>query len=146
MLLETSVPAVNSALQRARATLRTRLPASRAEWAPSSDPSEAERALLQRYMDATERDDLDGLAEVIGQDARFSMPPEPGVWIGRDAMIASWVEGGFGTEEFGRIRCLATRANMQPAVANYLRRPGEPTTGPWRSTCCASPTGSWRRS
>ncbi len=76
-------------------------------------------------MDATERDDLDGLAEVIGEDARFSMPPEPGVWIGRDAMIAAWVEGGFGTEEFGRIRCLATRANMQPAVANYLRRRGE---------------------
>jgi RNA polymerase sigma-70 factor (ECF subfamily) len=130
VLLETSVPAVNSALQRARATLRTRLPASRAEWAPGSDPSESERALLQRYMDATERDDLDGLAEVIGQDARFSMPPEPGVWIGRDAMIASWVEGGFGTEEFGRIRCLATRANMQPAVANYLRRPGEPDYRP----------------
>jgi RNA polymerase sigma-70 factor, ECF subfamily len=124
-LLETSVPAVNSALQRARATLRTRLPAGRAELAPGSDPSEAERALLQRYMDVTERGDLDGLAEVIGEDARFSMPPEPGVWVGRDVMIAAWVEGGFGTKEFGRIRCLATRANMQPAVAAYLRRPGE---------------------
>jgi len=124
-LLESSVPAVNSALQRARATLKKHLPARRLEWAPGADPSEQERALLQRYVDATERDDVDGLAELMSEDARFSMPPQPGTWQGRDVVVASWVEGGFGTEEFGRLRCLPTRANMQPAVANYLRRPGD---------------------
>lgn len=124
-LLESSVPAVNSALQRARATLKKHLPARRLEWAPGADPNEQERALLQRYVDATERDDVDGLAELMSEDARFSMPPYPGTWQGRDVVVASWVEGGFGTEEFGRLRCLLTRANMQPAVANYLRRPGD---------------------
>ena len=129
-LLETSVPAVNSALQRARATLRARLPAPAREWSPEVDPGEAERALLRRYMDATERDDLDGLAATLSRDARFSMPPEPGVWVGREALVACWAEGGFGTKELGRLRCLATRANMQPAVANYLRRPGAPDHRP----------------
>jgi RNA polymerase sigma-70 factor, ECF subfamily len=125
-LLETSVPAVNSALQRARATLRKRLPPRRLEWAAGAEPSEAERSLLQRYMDASERDDLEALAATLSDDVRFSMPPEPGVWVGRDVVVGSWVEGGFGTEQFGRIRCLLTWANRQPAVANYLRKPGEP--------------------
>jgi RNA polymerase sigma-70 factor (ECF subfamily) len=129
-LLGTSVAAVNSALQRARATMRARLPERRAEWAPGAEPSEAERALLARYMAATERDDPEGLAATLSEDARFTMPPEPGVWVGRETVVASWVEGGFGTDAFGHIRCLATRANMQPAVANYLRKPGEPDHRP----------------
>ena len=91
----------------------------------AAEPTDEERALLERYMEATERDDLEGLAETLGEEARFTMPPEPGVWVGRDVLIASWVEGGFGSEEFGSIRCLLTSANRQPAVANYLRRPGE---------------------
>jgi RNA polymerase sigma-70 factor, ECF subfamily len=124
-LLDTTVPAVNSALQRARATMKMRLPERRAEWAPGADPDDAERALLGRYMEATERDDLEGLAATLSEDARFTMPPEPGVWVGRETVVGSWVEGGFGTAAFGHIRCLLTRANMQPAVANYLRKPGE---------------------
>jgi RNA polymerase sigma-70 factor (ECF subfamily) len=39
--------------------------------------------------------------------------------------VASWVKGGFGSEAFGDLRCVATRANIQPAVANYVRRPGD---------------------
>ncbi len=124
-LLETTVAAVNSALQRARATMRKRMPERRLEPAAAAEPSEEERALLERYMEATERDDLDALAATLGEDARFTMPPEPGVWVGRDVLIASWAEGGFGSEAFGSIRCMLTRANRQPAVANYLRRPGE---------------------
>jgi RNA polymerase sigma-70 factor, ECF subfamily len=129
-LLETSVPAANSALQRARATMRARLPERRAEWAPGAEPSDAERALLARYMTATERDDMEGLAATLSEDVRFTMPPEPGVWVGRETVVASWVEGGLGTGAFGHIRCLATRANMQPAVANYLRKPGDPDHRP----------------
>lgn len=125
-LLDGSIASVNSALQRARAALRKHLPERRLEWAPGSDPSEEERALLDRYVDATERADADAFVEMMREDARFSMPPEPEVYVGREAIVAAWQEGGFGTsEEFSDFRCLVTRSNMQPAVVNYLRRPGE---------------------
>ena len=121
-LLELSVPSVNSALQRARAALREHLP-ERDDW--DAQGSEDERALVQRYVELSERGDAAGLAAMLREDARFSMPPEPGLWVGRDAIFAAWDEGGFGTEEFGDIRCLVTAANRQPAVANYVRKPGD---------------------
>jgi RNA polymerase sigma-70 factor (ECF subfamily) len=124
-LLETSVPAVNSALQRARAALKEHLPPQRSEWAAGSDPSEEERALLQRYMDASEEGDDVAMAKLLREDARFTMPPEPLVVVGREEIVASWVEGGFGSDSFGHFRCVLTRANMQPAVAFYLRRAGD---------------------
>jgi RNA polymerase sigma-70 factor, ECF subfamily len=124
-MLESSVASVNSALQRARATLKQRLPGRRLEWAPGSDPSREERALVQRYMEATERGDGAALADMMSEDARFSMPPEPECYVGREAIVAFWMDGGFGSPSYGDFRCLPTRANMQPAVANYLRRPGE---------------------
>jgi RNA polymerase sigma-70 factor (ECF subfamily) len=120
--LGASVAAVNSSLQRARATLSERLPERPAEWAPDADPTVEERVLLRRYMEAGEADDVGALAEMMAEDARFSMPE---VYDGRDAIIRGWVEGGFGTPDFGDMRCVATRANRQPAVACYLRRPGE---------------------
>jgi RNA polymerase sigma-70 factor, ECF subfamily len=123
--LETSVASVNSALQRARATMRAHLPERRLEWAPGRDPSEEERALLRRYIDAHERGDGEAVAALLREDARFSMPPEPGLYVGVEAIRAVWTEGGFGTEELGDLRCLPARANRQPAVACYLRRPGE---------------------
>jgi RNA polymerase sigma-70 factor (ECF subfamily) len=52
------------------------------------------------------------------------MPPEPGITVGRDAMIRLWAEGGFGSAALGPIQCVITRANRQPAIANYVRRPG----------------------
>jgi RNA polymerase sigma-70 factor (ECF subfamily) len=125
VVLESSVASVNSALQRARATLKQRLPGRRLEWARGSDPSEEERALVQRYMEATERGDGNALVDLMSEDARFSMPPEPEWYAGREAIVAFWTEGGFGSPSYGDFRCLPTRANMQPAVANYLRRPGE---------------------
>lgn len=121
-LLDTSVPSVNSALQRARATLKHHLPPRRAEWT-TPDPTAEERALLQRYVDATERADAAEFVAMMREDARFSMPPQPEVYVGREKIVASWVEGGFGSESFGHIRCLLTRVNMQPAVANYVRGP-----------------------
>jgi RNA polymerase sigma-70 factor (ECF subfamily) len=124
-LLETSVASANSALQRARATLKEHLPPRRVDWTASAEPSEEERALVQRYMDAHDRDDVAAVAELLREDTRFSMPPETQWRVGRDAIISFWVAGGFGSSAFGNIRCLPTRANMQPAVANYLRRPGD---------------------
>ena len=122
-LLEASVPSVNSALQRARVALKEHLPERRTEWA-AADASEQERVLVRLYIEASERADADALADLMREDARFSMPPQPGTYVGRDAIVASWKEGGFGTEEFRDFRCVATRANMQPAVACYRRRPG----------------------
>jgi RNA polymerase sigma-70 factor (ECF subfamily) len=124
-LLETSVASVNSALQRARAALRRHLPERRLEW--SGERSEQEHALVQRYVEASERGDAVALAAMLREDAHFSMPPEPGLWVGREAIFACWTEGGFGTDAFGDIRCVATAANRQPAVANYVRNPGDDT-------------------
>ena len=50
--------------------------------------------------------------------------------MGSRAIVDAWRQGGFGTSEFGEMRCIPTRANMQPAVACYLRRPGEPDYSP----------------
>jgi RNA polymerase sigma-70 factor, ECF subfamily len=124
-LLETSVASVNSALQRARGTMREHLPERRAEWSPASDPTEQERALLRRYVEATERPDPDAFVEMMREDARFSMPPQPGTWVGAKEIVEAWKAGGFGSPDFGEFRCLVTRANTQPAVANYVRRPGD---------------------
>jgi RNA polymerase sigma-70 factor (TIGR02960 family) len=124
-LLDLSVASLNSALQRARATMRERRPALGPEWRPGGDPDEQQRQLLERIVSTTESGDVAGLAQTLRDDVRFSMPPEPGTWTGRDAVVGSWVQGGFGTEAFGQFRCLITSANRQPAVAGYIRKPGE---------------------
>jgi RNA polymerase sigma-70 factor, ECF subfamily len=124
-LLETSMASVNSGLQRARAALKKHLPEPRLEWSPDSTASDEERALLDRYVEATERADADAFVEMMHEDARFSMPPQPEVWVGRETIVAAWKEGGIGTPEWRDFRCRLTRANMQPAVACYRRAPGE---------------------
>jgi RNA polymerase sigma-70 factor, ECF subfamily len=122
-LLEVSVAAVNSALQRARATLRDRLGERRTEWAPSLAPSEEDRELLRRYVDAHERADAHALAELLREDARLTMPPHPVWYDGRTAILIASQQGF--DPEFGDLRSLVAGANMQPAVAHYLRRPGQ---------------------
>jgi RNA polymerase sigma-70 factor (ECF subfamily) len=124
-LLDTSVNGVNSALQRARATLRRHLPERRLEWAPGTDPSEGERELLRRYVEATERKDAHAFADLMREDARFAMPPEPGVWTGAAAIVQVMIDGGFETAEFGEMRCTVVRANGRPAVAIHRRLPGD---------------------
>jgi RNA polymerase sigma-70 factor, ECF subfamily len=122
-LLDASVASVNSALQRARVTLRHRLGEPRTEWASSAASSDEERELLRRYLDAHDRADADALAELLREDARLAMPPHPTWYAGREAIrIAS--RQGF-DPEFGDIRSVGTAANRQPAAAHYLRRPGE---------------------
>ena len=129
-LLDISVSAVNSALQRARARLRERLPSHKPAWPASADASAAERDLLKKYVEANEAADFRALASIIREDATFRMPPEPGMAAGREAMFKLWIEGGFGSEQFGRLRCVVTHANLQPAVACYRCQPGEST---WRA-------------
>jgi RNA polymerase sigma-70 factor (ECF subfamily) len=120
-LLDTTEASVNSALQRARAGLKEHLPAERGEWAAAG--SAQERELVARYMALTEAGDASGLRELMREDARFMMPPETGIYRGRDTVVGSWVQGGFGSPELGEFRLTLTRANGQPAVVNYLRKP-----------------------
>jgi RNA polymerase sigma-70 factor, ECF subfamily len=125
-LLDTSVASVNSALQRARAGLQRHLPQRRLEWEAGADPSRAERELLQRYLDATDRGDADAFVELMREDARFAMPPEPEIYFGNREIVDSWIEGGaFDPKRFGHMRGVITGANMQPAVVNYLKRPDD---------------------
>ena len=123
-LLETTVAAVNSALQRARAVLAEHLPRERGEWAGGAGAAAEEKALLERYVAATEALDVDGLKATLAEEVRFAMPPEPGQLTGRDTVVDSWVSGGLGTGEFSALRCVVTYVNRQPAVANYIVRDG----------------------
>jgi RNA polymerase sigma-70 factor (ECF subfamily) len=114
---------VNSALQRARATLRDKLP-HRDELAPAA-PSEVERALLARYIDAHQRGDVDGLTALVHDDIRITMPPHPFVFDGI-ASLAPLLQAAFGGSH-GDWLLVPTRANRRLAAANYLREPGDDT-------------------
>jgi RNA polymerase sigma-70 factor, ECF subfamily len=127
-LLDSTVAAVNSSVQRARATLKERLPARRVDWAPSTEPSDEERTVLRRYMDAVEAADLDAVADLLAEDVRTTMPPYPMWFAGRDAVLAA-LAASWNPElpgYVGRFRLLLTRANGRPAVAVYVRRGDEP--------------------
>jgi RNA polymerase sigma-70 factor, ECF subfamily len=122
-LLETSVASANSALQRARATLRDRLGERPDHWGAESEPDAEERELAQRYLDAHERADMDELAALLREDVRLTMPPHP-VWFdGRDAILVA-MRPAFDAQ-FGSLRSVATGANTQPAIAHYLRAPDD---------------------
>jgi RNA polymerase sigma-70 factor, ECF subfamily len=122
-LLEVSVASVNSALQRARATLRDHLPEQRTEWSMVSAPTEEERELLRRYMEAHERADIDGLAALLREDVCLTMPPIPTWYAGREAILTAMLQGF--DPKFGHLRSVPAAANTQPAAGHYLRPPGE---------------------
>lgn len=123
--LELSVASVKSALQRARVTLREQLPERRLEWGPSTRPSAAEHAVLRRYIEASEGADMTALAALLREDARQTMPPAPLVFDGRKAILDLWRTVLAGPDAWGDWRAVPTAANRQPAMASYLRRPGE---------------------
>ena len=122
-LLETSVPAANSALQRARTTMQQHLPARRAEWS-AGERSAEERALLERFIDAHERGDAEAAVSIAAQDIRITMPPYPYSFEGLEA-VATLMERAFGEEKEGDWRLVPAQANRMPAAASYLRRPGD---------------------
>jgi RNA polymerase sigma-70 factor (ECF subfamily) len=124
-LLDTSVAAVNSALQRARSTLDT------AEVADAGRGvlSEHDRALLTRYVDAFQRYDMQALTSLIHEDATQSMPPYE-LWLrGREDILAWWVGLGAGCR--GSRVIPTVTANGAPAFGQY--KPSETGSGydPW---------------
>ena len=122
-LLGTSVASVNSSLQRARATLKQRLPEPDLERASSTPATEHERAVLRRYMDVVEGADLAGIADLLAEDVRTTMPPFPMWFRGREAVMTalalSWDPAS--PVYVGTFRMVPTRANRRPAAAAYLR-------------------------
>jgi RNA polymerase sigma-70 factor, ECF subfamily len=127
-LMESSVASVNSASQRARATMRERLPRGRLDWTTPAEPTEDERAVLRRYMEAVERADLAAVAELLAEDVRTTMPPYPMWFEGRANVVAALAAGWDASSPayVGRFRMVATRANNRPAVAAYVRGRDEP--------------------
>ena len=123
-LLETSVPAVNSALQRARATLES---ASAEE--PATELNAADRELIDRFVDAFQAYDIDRLTGLIREDAIQSMPPYE-LWLsGRDNIFGWWFGPGIGCR--GSRVVPAGTANGLPAFGQY--KPNETGDGlvPW---------------
>ncbi|MBW3663361.1 MAG: sigma-70 family RNA polymerase sigma factor [Actinobacteria bacterium] len=113
-LLDTSVPAINSALQRARATLAT------AELTPSA-PASDDTALLDRYVAAFEAYDIEALTSLIHEDAIQSMPPYD-LWLrGRDDIFAWWLGPGIDCRNSRVIP--TTSANGSPAFGQYKPDP-----------------------
>ena len=125
-LLDLGVAAVNSALQRARATLRDQLPADRREDWTAPEISEAEQALLDGFIDTHERGDAEGALALISEDIRITMPPHPLLYEGIEA-FTGLLQRAFGPETAGEWRLLPTRANRLPAAASYLRADGDDT-------------------
>jgi RNA polymerase sigma-70 factor (TIGR02960 family) len=131
--LELTLASANSALQRARATMREHLPDGRLDWRARAKHglSADERRLVSAYVQAHEALDIDGLTALLRADLRFAMPPQPGVWVGREETVQAWIDGGLGRGDYADWQCRTTIANGQPAVAIYLRRPGSPTYQPF---------------
>ncbi|RCG29135.1 RNA polymerase subunit sigma-70 [Sphaerisporangium album] len=115
--LELTVASANSALQRARATVKQNRPVR-----PVAEPSETERVLLRRLIDAHERADAESAIAMMREDIRITMPPLPMLYQGV-AMVAPLLQEGLAGP--GHWRLLPTRANRMPAAASYLRPHGE---------------------
>jgi RNA polymerase sigma-70 factor (ECF subfamily) len=116
-LLDTGEPSVKGALQRARATLRDRLPAADRERVPQPDSTD-ERRLVGRFADAAESGDVDAMVSLLTGDALLTMPPQPLEYQGHDA-IAAFLRHR--AELRGvPLRVVPTRANTQPAFGCYL--------------------------
>jgi RNA polymerase sigma-70 factor, ECF subfamily len=121
-LLDTSVAAVNSALQRARTTLRDQWPDGRLGWAPAGEPDPGQRRLLQRFIAAHEQADPEALIALLRDDIRLAISPQVGEWNGRPEVGDALRDG---MTALGQWRLLPITANRQPGAAGYLRRPGQ---------------------
>lgn len=115
-MLESSPASVNSALQRARAGFK-----------PSTDPervrlprSQHEAQVVDRFVDAFQRGDLDAVISLLADDAKLAMPPEPVEFRGPDAIAAFYRSQGFSGLS---VELVPTRANGQPAFGYYLPDP-----------------------
>jgi RNA polymerase sigma-70 factor (ECF subfamily) len=127
--LETTVASVNSALQRARAAVDERLPEQSQQATLRSLGDDALRDVVDRYVDAWERNDVDAVVELLAEDATFAMPPLA-TWFGPRDEIGIWL-AGYPLSGDWRWRVVRTRANGQPALAYYSWDPEESSYMPF---------------
>ena len=89
-----------------------------------SPPTEEERGVLARFIDAHERCDTAAAIALAAQDIRITMPPQGMCFEGVDSFLPL-LERAFGENRDGDWRLVSTMANRMPAAASYLRRPGD---------------------
>jgi RNA polymerase sigma-70 factor (ECF subfamily) len=116
-MLDTSVPSVNSALQRARAAVQERVPERSQQTTLRALGDRSLSNLIDRYVDAWERCDVPAFAGLLAEDATFAMPPLATWYTPRDT-IATWASN-FAMSGEWRWRGVLTSANAQPALAFY---------------------------
>jgi RNA polymerase sigma-70 factor (TIGR02960 family) len=116
--LDMSVAAVTSALQRARATVQEHAARPAGE---ASELSGQERRLLEGFMEAHQSGDLDAALELLREDLRITMPPNPLLYEGREAMVPLFHRA----IAMGDWLLVPSGANRMPTAASYLRRPGD---------------------
>jgi RNA polymerase sigma-70 factor (ECF subfamily) len=121
--LETTVASVNSALQRARKTIDEKLPDQSQQATLRTLGDEQVRAIVERYMGAWERGDVDAVVALLAEDATIAMPPMASWYRGADVVvfISDWAFSGrlYDMEGDRRVRVLPARANGQPAIGTY---------------------------
>jgi RNA polymerase sigma-70 factor, ECF subfamily len=113
--LETTVASVNGALRRARKAVGERLPAQSQQAALRALGDNGLREVVERYVDAWERGDVDAILAMLAEDATFAMPPIPTWYRGRDAIAAFLPRGPL----LERWRFVPVRASGQVAFGTY---------------------------
>jgi RNA polymerase sigma-70 factor (ECF subfamily) len=116
-LLSTTVASVNSALQRARTAVSRRVPARSQQATLCALGEEELRRLVDRYLAAWERNDVDAFAAMLAEDVTFAMPPLGTWYAGRDEVVG-WARN-YSINGAWRWKALECRANGQPALAFY---------------------------
>jgi RNA polymerase sigma-70 factor (ECF subfamily) len=116
-LLDTSVASINSALQRARAAVEERVPAQTQQQTLRAVGDEELKELVDRYVDAWERNDVEAFTAMLAEDATFAMPPLATWYTGRDG-ISTWARL-YSMSGAWRWRAVYVRANGQPALGFY---------------------------
>jgi Sigma-70, region 4/SnoaL-like domain len=124
-ILDTTPPAVNSALQRARKAVRQRVPKTTQQAELAAIGTRGQRELVEAFMRAWERADVAALVELLAEDARFTMPPLPAWFRGQEDIGRFFVDRMFRAPW----RLMPLGANGQPAFAGYR---GEPAGGRFR--------------
>jgi RNA polymerase sigma-70 factor (TIGR02960 family) len=119
-ILRTTAASVNSALQRARRTIGERMPETSQQAELAALGPDGQRALVDAFMSAWERADVPALLEVLTEDVRFTMPPLPAWFLGREDVGGFFARGVFSYEW----RLFPIRANAQPGFVCYARERG----------------------
>jgi RNA polymerase sigma-70 factor, ECF subfamily len=121
--LDTTTAAVNSALQRARKAIDEQLPERSQQATLRTLGDDAVRELVERYVDAWERGDVDAVAGMLAEDAAIAMPPMASWFRGPDVLVflRDWAFSGrlYNAEGRRRVRVVPTRASGQPAFGTY---------------------------